>query len=108
MNVASAPPRPNTKLGRKIVYSSPDAIVSCSIAHLAPKYGTTSFVVTVVPSALIRTNRSTPASFAAAITFVRAARHHALEVVRLALEDRDEVHDVRAAVDRRARGSPDR
>ena len=82
--------------------------MSCSIANLAPKYGTTSFVVAVVPSALISTNRSTPASFAAAITLLRALRHHALEVLRLALEDRDEVDDVGAAVGRRAPGSPRR
>ena len=37
LNCPSAPPsRPNTKLGRRMTCSSPDAFTSCSICHFAP------------------------------------------------------------------------
>ena len=65
-NVGRAPLRPNTKLGRTITYSSPDASTAPLHRPLGAKYGTSSFVCSVVPSALICTKRSTPASFAAA------------------------------------------
>ena len=104
-NVGRMPPSfAKMKLGRKMTYGIPAAFTSCSIAHFAPKYGTRSFVSSVVPSALMSTNRPTPASRAAARRLLRAVDHHALELLRLSLADGDEVDDRVAPGDRGVQG----
>ena len=62
----------------------------------------------VAPSADISTNRRTPASLAAATQVARPLLHHALELLGLAGDDRDEVDDGVLRPRPRAAGSPHR
>ncbi len=55
--VASAPPSPKTKLGRRITNSSPDSRTACSISRFASKYGIPSARGLSTPFALMSTRR---------------------------------------------------
>ena len=96
------PSRPKTKLGRKTTCSSPSRGLPAPSPTSPRSTGRAFFVCSETPSALISTNRRTPAAFAAATSVLRPSVHHALEVRRAAGDDRDQVDDRVAAV----RGPP--